>query len=475
MTELADFDFSLEFSEQFATRILQACFTEGATPRRFSYDQTGQPGLIGTRSVTGGPALYQSYLLEIEAGYDLILTKLREGSDIPAKPRVNFDARNQLVVIDFDVGIKIPRNLVGRIFDIAAVDTALAADPAAVDVAKDYTEEFRSGPRTDPYPGQATPHTMGAITIQFAPAMAVFGGGRRLFGQTAGVTMSNVRNVEILPGTIEATLRTFANIFASKTLTFLISTEANGYDVTPMIGNLTALDMTLLEPPKMRIGVAPSGPVIAYAANVVQLTNVGDISQLKYLLDSNDFCVSFSEAMFNDIISYLYIYDAKFPKEFNQYGMPVEGGPVKLGQPRLEFLNDELDLTFPLSDAAGNTDQVKTLVDFHTVSQGLLRVVISIVQSSGSVLNGPGVQNLASVLAFHILGAATGPVLTSLFDTSTHNSLDAGLSEFLRTGALAFGFRTPIRGTRLFVNAKPMAIRMRPGICTFFNSAVITS
>lgn len=463
MTELADFDFSLEFSKQFATRILQACFTEGATPGRFSYDQTGQPGLIGTRSVTGGPALYQSYLLEIEAGYDLKLDK----------PRVNFDARDQLVVIDFDVGIKIPRNLVGRIFDIAAVDTALAADPAAVDVAKDYTEEFRSGPRTDPYPGQATPYTMGAITIQFAPAMAVFGGGRRLFGQTAGVTMSNVRNVEILPGTIEATLRTFANIFASKTLTFLISTEANGYDVTPMIGNLTALDMTLLEPPKMRIGVAPSGPVIAYAANVVQLTNMGDILQLKYLLDGNDFCVSFSEAMFGDIVSYLYIYE-RIPKKFDQYGLPAEDGPVNLGQPRLQFLNDELDLTFPLSDAAGNTDQVKALVDFHTISQGVLRVVITIVQSNGSVINGPGVRSVASVLAFHILGAATGPVLTSLLDSSTHNSLDAGLPEFLRTGALAFGFRTPIRGTKLFVNARPMAIRMRPGICTFFNSAAIT-
>lgn len=30
--------------------------------------------------------------------------------------------------------------------------------------------------------------------------------------------------------------------------------EANGYDLTPMIGNLAALDMTLLEPPGKRIG-----------------------------------------------------------------------------------------------------------------------------------------------------------------------------------------------------------------------------
>ncbi|WP_407120124.1 hypothetical protein [Bradyrhizobium sp. STM 3561] len=81
MTELADFDFSIEFSSRFATELLQACFLVGATPGRVSYDQTGQPGLIGTRTVPGGAALYQSYLLEIEAGYDLTL----------GNPTVNFD------------------------------------------------------------------------------------------------------------------------------------------------------------------------------------------------------------------------------------------------------------------------------------------------------------------------------------------------------------------------------------------------
>src|SRR5438034_9570592 len=116
MTELADFDFSLEFSEQFATRVLQTCFTSGATPGRFSYDQAGQPGLIGTRSVPGGAALYRSYLLEIEAGYDLTL----DG------PTLDFDAQNQRVIIDLHLGIKIPRNVVARVFDVSATDTALA-------------------------------------------------------------------------------------------------------------------------------------------------------------------------------------------------------------------------------------------------------------------------------------------------------------------------------------------------------------
>ncbi|PDT48164.1 hypothetical protein CO661_09850 [Sinorhizobium fredii] len=471
MTELAEFDFSLEFSTGFATKVLQACFASGATPGRFSYDQTNQPGLIGTRSVPGGAALYQFYLLEIEAGYDLALRT----------PAVDFDAHNQRVIIKFHADIKIPRNIVGRIFDIAAVDTALASDPSLVDVAQDYPEEFRSGPRSDPYPGRAAPPTGGTITIQFSPAAALFGAGKRLFAQTAGVTMSNVLDVQVLPvvGT-EPTLRELVAKFAAKALTYLISTEANGYDLTPMIGNLDALGITVKEPITMRIGVAPSGPVIAYAANILPLNNTGIPSQLRYLLDGSDFCVSFSEAMFSEIVSYLYIDDPDFPIEFDLDGLPEPGGPVSLAQPRLRFLNSVLEISFAVHDAARRTQTISALIECNSVPHGPMQVSIRDLQSNGSILNTPGPRNLTSVIAFHILGAAAGSVpnksvLSSLLQTSTHSSLDAGLSEFLRTGALAFGFRTPIRGTGLFIEATPVAIRFRPGICTFFNSAVITS
>ena len=88
---------------------------------------------------------YQNNMLNLEIGYDLTLTD----------PNVSFDVPNQRIDIEFDVGIKLPRNIVARIFDVTSADTPLAADPSLVDVSKDYPEEFRSGPTADPFPGHA--------------------------------------------------------------------------------------------------------------------------------------------------------------------------------------------------------------------------------------------------------------------------------------------------------------------------------
>ncbi|SPP93191.1 protein of unknown function [Bradyrhizobium vignae] len=49
----------------------------------------------------------------------------------------------------------------------------------SVDVTRDYSEEFRSAPRSDPYPGRGANYTKGTIEILFAPAVAPFGGGKR--------------------------------------------------------------------------------------------------------------------------------------------------------------------------------------------------------------------------------------------------------------------------------------------------------
>jgi hypothetical protein len=465
MSDLANFDFSLEFSRQFATNVLQACFKTQATPGRFSYDQLGASGLIGSRSLAGGSALYQSYLSEIEAGYDLTL----------AKPQVDFDVMYQRVLVRLELRIKLPRNIVTRVFDPSTMDTGLADNPSLVDVSRDYPEEFRSAPRSDPYPGRNEPYTSGAITIEFPPAVTAFGLGKRVFAQTTGITRSNVTAVTVTLGDVSKAMQDFADNFAAKVFSFVISKEADGYDLTPMIGNLTQLAITVKEPTTMRIGLAPSGPVIAYAANILPLGNTGDPSQLGYLLDSGDFCVSFSEAMFNEIISYLYGYDPNFPIAFDANGSPVNGGPVNLAQPRLYFLAGGLQLTFGVHEG-GPLQNITAIVECLSAPPSPIRVnLVSVNWDSGpQILNDAGRRLLTAVLVFHILGATTGPVLSDILGASTHNSLDAGLSEFLRTSALAFGYRTPIRGTGSFVDATPIDIRFRQGICTFFNSIVIS-
>ncbi|SPP93192.1 protein of unknown function [Bradyrhizobium vignae] len=50
------------------------------------------------------------------------------------------------------------------------------------------------------------------------------------------MTMSNVSDIQILPAGTDPSFVSLANMFAAKGLTFLISTEASGYDLTPMIG-----------------------------------------------------------------------------------------------------------------------------------------------------------------------------------------------------------------------------------------------
>ena len=227
----------------------------------------------------------------------------------------------------------------------------------------------------------------------------------------------------------------------------------------------------------MRIGSSAVGPVIAYAANISTLGNTGNPSQLKYLLSQGDFCVSFTEAMFNEIISYLYIYDPNFPQQFNASGLPNPTGGITLEQPVLEFLQTGLRLDLGIQSSGGTNRQTIT-ADIECVSAPPAPMTAKIVnlQSGGyPVLDNAALNNLTLAVVFEMLGATTGPVLTSILQSATHNSLDAGLSEFLRTGALAFGFRTPIRGTNNFVEATPIAISFRPGICTFFNSATISS
>src|ERR1700682_1570002 len=218
MTELADFDFSLEFSAPFATMVLSTCFATGATPGHFSFDEPGHSDLVDSRHVSGGPALYQSYLLAIEAGYDLTL----------GFPVVNFDVPKQSVVVDLQLGIKLPRNIVARIFDVSSVDTALASNPSDVVVSKDYPEEFRSAPRADPYPGHAAPYTPGSIQIQLPVAYATFGQGKRLLAQTTGATRSNVTAVDVKLGAVAAAMVTLASVFASKIFSYLIANEAGG-------------------------------------------------------------------------------------------------------------------------------------------------------------------------------------------------------------------------------------------------------
>ena len=382
--------------------------------------------------------MYQSYLLAIEAGYDLTL----------GVPVVNFDVPKQRVIVDLQLGIKLPRNIVARIFDVSSVDTPLASNPSDVVVWNDYPEEFRSAPRADPYPGHAAPYTPGSIQIQFPVAYATFGQGKRLFAQTMGVNMSNVSAVDVELGPVAAAMRTLANTFARKVFSYLIANEAGGYDLTPMIGNLNALSITVKEPPTVRIGAAAAGSVVAYAANILPLNNTGDPNQLKYLLDQGDFCVSFSEAMFSEIISYLYIYDPEFPIEYDAAGLPSNGGPVNLEQPVLQFLQAGLRLNFAVhpTGAAGR-QTISATIECVSAPPAPIRARISDLQWGGDlILDDIGRGNLTAVLAYHVLGAAAGPVLSSILQSSTHNSLDAGLPEFLRTGALCI--RVPNANSR---------------------------
>lgn len=459
---LAKFDFSLEFSENFATRLLNAVFDFHGVASRFRHDDAGQPGLLTTRQTVGGRFAYQGFLIDIEAGYDFLLEK----------PAVRFiGGSTQLIEINFGFGLKLPRNLVTRVYDTASVDTPLANDPTDVKQTVTYPEAHRTAPATDPYPGNAAPLHKGHIIIRFPIAQKPFSTGRRVSAATAHTSMKTVVSVK-LDVPIDPRLATFIEITASKALTYLIAREIDDYDLTPLVGDLEAFGLKMREPVISRIGATASQRVLAFAANEYATIGDGDPLKLPYLSGASDFSASFREAMFAQLIFALY-QDGVLPRRFAMNGLPDPGGPVLMEQPRISFGNDGLQITVRLDlPNDGVAIAVNATLAFEPQAAGHLHVKIKSLKVDIQ-FPGLGVGWLVNTITFHLLSAFVGDILASVLMKPINNSLDNGLQSFINSGALAFGFRSPIRGTAKKAEIIPTAFLFEPGTCTLRGDVTI--
>lgn len=453
---LAGFDFSLEFSEPCVSRILKAIFVGGGTQTRFAHDDAGQPGLLTTRQSTTGAVAYQKYLFEAEGGYEFTLFD----------PNVRFiSGLAQAVEINFGFGVKFLRNLVTRIYDPGVVDTPLAFNPADVKITTLYQEEHRTMPANDPYPGQASrPHT-GRIVIRFPITQKPFQNGRSVSGTTSATNAQSVVLVT-LDEAFDLRIKSFIEVVASKALTEIMRREVDDYDLTPIIGDLHAYDLTVREPVVLRIGETATERVLAIAMNEYATVTNGDPNALLFNANDADFSVSFSEAMFDGLIAALYQKNV-IPKRYTTEGKPDPIGTVLLEQPRLDFVGNSLNLHLRL--VIGSHGNIVVTVDgtieFNRRLDGSLGVLVTNLVTDVQV-PGLGIAWFINTVTFHLLGALVGAVLTSLLQKPLSNSLDDGLQKFIDSGALAFAFGAPLRGTAIKTKIVPTVFVFRPGVCT---------
>lgn len=459
---LGRFDFSLEFSESFATRLLNAIFDFHGVATQFRHDDAGQPGLLTTRQTVSGRFVYQNLLIDIEVGYDFFLEA----------PVVRFiGGTSQLIEINFGFGLKLPRNLVSRIYDAASVDTPLSNDPGSVNQSIAYTETHRTAPPSDPYPGNAAPFQKGHIIIRFPIAQKPFSTGRRVSAATRQTSMKTVVSVG-LDVPVDPRLSSFVERVASKALTYLIAHEIDDYDLTPLVGDLDAFGLKIRDPIIARIGATPNQRVLAFAANEYATVGDGDPLQLPYLSGSSDFSASFREAMFAQLIYALY-QDGVLPRRFAMNGLPDVNGPVLIEQPRISFSADGLVIVVRLDlPDHGVAIAVNATLAFEPQAAGHLHVTIKNLKVDVQ-FPGLGVGWLVNTITFHLLSALVGGILASVLMQPVTNSLNNGLQAFINSGALAFGFRSPIRGTAKKAEIIPTAFLFQPGTCTLRGNVTI--
>jgi hypothetical protein len=455
---LAGFDFSLEFSENLATRVLIAIFVDGAVPSSFNYDDPGQPGLITTRQTVGGKFVFENYLIDIEAGYEL---SLRD-------PVVRFQVGStQLIEITMGFTFKLPRNVVTRIYDTSNPDTPLAEDPGTVKQNVDYPTAYRTAPATDPYPGRASSPLAGKITIDFPVGQKRFAAGRRASAFTAGVTRQAIV-VVTLDDPFDARLKHFIETVVGKALTELIRREVDDYDMTPLLGDLSAFGLQVRDPVAIRLGATGSEHVLAVACNEFATVGNGDPLALSFFAGRSDFAVSFRESMFAQLIIALY-QDGTIPDRYHSNGVPDPHGEILLVQPRIFFSNKGLALTFELrideSDGETLIVTIQSIIAFEQVGVGELRVRLVSLQVDVNI-EGLGALGLVNFVTFNLLAAFVGGILASILQKPISNSLDDGFEAFLASGRLAFSFNSPIRGTRRSLQVLPTAFTFIPGICT---------
>lgn len=456
---LAGFDFSIEFSESIITRLLKTLFDDLAVPTRFNHDDGGQPGVLSTKQTVGGKLAYERYLIEIEAGYNFKLFD-------PVARLVGGAQQN--LELDLGFGLKLPRNVVTRIYDATNLDTSLAPDPGDVKQNVAYAEEHRTAPADNPYPGATAPYNEGRIRIALPLVQRPWATGRRVSGQAAAASRQAVVSVR-LDGSLDARLKTFLEVVASKALTELIRREVDDYDLTPMVGNLDAFGLKLRDPVALRVGESGGARYLAFAAHEKATVGNGDPAQLPFLAGGSDFAVSFREAMFAQLIYVLY-QDGYIPRRYAMSGLPDLGGPILIEQPRLSFRPQGLDLACRL-DVNGVAISISATIMFTPTPGGLhvsLSNLVVDVQFPGL-----GFLQLLNTVTFHLLSAIVGEVLASLLEKPISNTLDDGLEAFLASGALAFAFHSPIRGTPHFVAVKPTDFRFVPGSCTLRGEVAI--
>lgn len=454
---LAGFDFVLEFSERLAAAVLKTSITERAIQSRFRHDDPGQPGLINSRSAIGGRSAFQSYMVNIEAGYDIILRDPSVRFRLGHPPTVEVTAA-------FD--LKMLRNVVANTYDPANGDSPLAFDPADVKQGVVYTETYRTAPIGDPYPMLASPPETGRLTLLLNVAEKPETGGRRAFGQTALLRYpaSLVSINATTPN--DPRLKALVAALAGKALVELLAREVNDFDFSPLVGDLSAFSMSV-RGPALKVNATAGQRLLAIAFNERATVGYGDLAFLGSFADNSPFAASFRESMLGQLVAALY-QNGTIPHRYARNGSVAPAGSVLLQQPRISIVRNRLVVDCILVVGSGPRPisvGVKAHVRCDSQAGGGVQVVIERLDIPVPY-PGLAVRTIMNTLLFHLFEGLIGGFMTSVLGPASINSLRAGLQQFLNSGALAFGFQSPIRGTPRFVQIEPTAVNFLDGVCT---------
>ncbi|MCR6630127.1 MAG: hypothetical protein NVV74_08800 [Magnetospirillum sp.] len=450
MTEpLSGYDFIIQISESFANRLITALMASGTVKTSFHHAEGANPGLLRSRTTATGRIMYQNLLVELDFGYEIAISQ----------PRIRFiTGADEHTELSLDFALEFPRELTLRRFAPVG-DSPLADDPKDVKVSVDYEVVHGSSP----YPPQGSSPVRGSLVIALPIETAPFESGVRVSVATGRASRQAVATVIIDVQGMDPRLERFLGSVASKIISEILRREIDGIDLTAMVGALDVFGLATRPPMHLRIAQARAQRALGIGFHERGRIGDGNPAAMPFILDGQDFSLQMAEGFFVNTMTALYD-DGVLPRKFGYDGKPDPEGDILIEVPRFRFRDGTLGIVTRIDLVGRPTGPTVVLdADIRLVRKAdqLLVEVVRLDINVGIPALDP-LTLLMSVL-FNVLDVLIDHLFASLLRDLVDSSLKQGLDEFLRSGALAFGFRSPVRGGLLSVELAPFSFVFLPG------------
>lgn len=426
------FSFVIEFAQSGVNKVVQALFDypDEGVPTKFHHDQPGQSGLVSSRQTFEGNAAYKRYLLEGLVGYDLGLYD----------PRVRLLAGDrQAIELSFGFDLSILRQfLVRRSED----SLHIPPDPESVDPDVDYEEVYNTGLLPIDLP-----EVQGRLVITLSLNALPFGPGNRISINASESSLDLVERIDIVGVDWPPRLEDFVETIAAKAISYILSEEVKEIDLTPQFGVFNNYGLTLRPPLHFRVGQAEAQPSLAIGMHEWSLIDDGNIRNVDQQVGDRDYAVQIDEAFFSLLLAQLQNAGI-VARRYDLSGGAADEGPILLHDIRIVFEPGRIRFNL-LVDFNGFVSLfAETFVAFETRGDGSISVSLEDTRIHVQLHGVLGaIQKLFNTLTFHIVDELFSNVLGDILEAVVEKPIGGSLDEFLKEGAIGFGFRSPIRNT----------------------------